>query len=272
MINLNVSQHNVWFWILAFLITAASAVYQRMTGPTYPVRGTAEIGGAEQPFEFLTTEEVGNDLEIVLAAPDTALHAWVEYKRYKSHDQWSRIDLVRNDETLAASLPHQPPAGKLIYQVFAARAEGPAVPLTAEPVIARYKGSVPGWVLLPHILIMFAAMLIANRAGLEALDAEGRPKRLMGTAIILLFIGGFILGPIMQRYAFGAFWTGFPFGTDLTDNKTLIAFIFWLWAWYKNRGSRSGRVWVVVAALVTLIIFLIPHSVLGSELDYTQQT
>jgi hypothetical protein len=36
-----------------------------------------------------------------------------------------------------------------------------------------------------------------------------------------------ILGPVVQYYAFGEFWTGVPFGWDLTDNKTLVAVIFW---------------------------------------------
>lgn len=270
MIDIKIAHHSVWLWILAFLITAGSAVYQRMTGPTYPVRGIAHLGSSEQPYSFLTSEEVGRDLKVSITSPDTAVQAWVKYRRFKSHDAWQRIDLVRDGDMLAAYLPAQPSAGKLIYTVSAAKGEGPAVALTTEPVIARYKGGVPAWVLLPHILIMFMAMLIANRTGLEALDSRGRTKRKMLLTIILLFIGGFILGPVMQKFAFGAYWTGFPFGTDLTDNKTLIAMLFWVWAWFKNRKNQTSRLWIVIATLMTLVIFLIPHSLLGSELDYTQ--
>lgn len=270
MIDLKIARHSALLWILAVVITVASAVYQRMTGPTYPVSGTVLVGDIEQPYEFLTTEEVERDLKVAITASDTAVSAWVEYKRFKSNDEWKRIDLVRDGDDLVAFLPWQPAAGKLIYSVSAARGESPAVSLTSDPVIARYKGAVPAWVLLPHILIMFAAMLIANRTGLEALDSLGKPKKKMLTTIVLLFIGGFILGPIMQKYAFGAYWTGFPLGTDLTDNKTLIAMLFWLWAWFKNRKTHSGRLWIWIAALVTLAIFLIPHSLMGSELDYTQ--
>jgi len=71
----------------------------------------------------------------------------------------------------------------------------------------------------------------------------------------------------MQKYAFGEFWTGVPFGFDLTDNKTLIAFLalaFALWHGSKKEDSR----WVFVfASLALLAVFLIPHSVLGSELN-----
>ena len=40
-----------------------------------------------------------------------------------------------------------------------------------------------------------------------------------------LFLGGMLLGPIVQNFAFGDYWTGIPFGWDLTDNKTLLAAI-----------------------------------------------
>jgi len=36
------------------------------------------------------------------------------------------------------------------------------------------------------------------------------------------------LGPLVQLNAFGDLWTGWPFGGDWTDNKTLFAFIFWV--------------------------------------------
>jgi hypothetical protein len=86
-----------------------------------------------------------------------------------------------------------------------------------------------------------------------------------------LFIGGLILGPIVQQYAFGAFWTGWPFGHDLTDNKTIIAFIFWAIALFQvmKKKPKAG-IWVIVATIVMLAVYLIPHSVLGSEIDYTQ--
>jgi hypothetical protein len=79
-----------------------------------------------------------------------------------------------------------------------------------------------------------------------------------------------VFGPIMQEYAFGAFWTGWPFGHDLTDNKTLVALIFWIIAYFKLRKDSTNRTWPIIAAVVMLAVFFIPHSVLGSEIDYTQ--
>jgi hypothetical protein len=76
-----------------------------------------------------------------------------------------------------------------------------------------------------------------------------------------------ILGPLVQNYAFGELWTGIPFGWDLTDNKTLIALIFWILAVYMNRKSDKP-VYTVLAAVILLLVYSIPHSLFGSQLDY----
>ena len=71
----------------------------------------------------------------------------------------------------------------------------------------------------------------------------------------------------MQLYAFGELWTGIPFGKDFTDNKTLIALIFWIIAFVANR-KKQRPAWIIIAAIVMLLVYLIPHSMGGSEFNY----
>lgn len=269
-INLKIAHHTFLLWVLALLITLGSAIYQRLTGPTYPQRGKVAIGERLIKFRLLRSESVNQDATIRLAVPDTSIGGYLRYRRYKSSDDWSITPLKREGEKLVGYLPHQPAAGKLMYFVYL-ESEGQVTSLTGEqPVILRYKGVVPKMILLPHVLLMFLAMLFSNRTLFESFDAQGRAYRFMLWTIGLFFLGGIVFGPLVQKYAFGAYWTGLPFGTDLTDNKTLIAFIGWLWAWFQNRRGRDGRVWIFFAAILMLAIYLIPHSLLGSELDYTK--
>jgi di/tricarboxylate transporter len=117
---------------------------------------------------------------------------------------------------------------------------------------------------------MFFGFWFAVRTGMEAVAKRNNLYKLTLWTTILLFFGGIILGPVIQKYAFGAFWTGWPFGHDLTDNKTLVAFIMWVVALWKMRKNKADRKWAIIAALVTLAVFIVPHSVLGSEIDYTK--
>jgi hypothetical protein len=257
-------------WALAFIITIAAAVYQRATGPTYPVHGEIDLADSEIHYRLARSHGGEEDHDVVVKVDNRDVNGAVQYKKYKTDDPWTTLSMVRKEDHLTAKLPHQPPAGKLEYKVILSH-EDEQISLTGEqPVIIRFRGDVPSFILIPHVVIMFLAMLFSNRAGVEALRAKANPRKYALWTLALLFVGGIILGTIVQKLAFGAFWTGFPLGYDLTDNKTLIALIGWLAAVIAGRGGRPARWWVLGAAILLLVVYLIPHSLLGSELDYSQ--
>jgi len=251
-------------WALAAVITVGSAVYQRMTGPTFPIRGKAAIGGETVSFRLPRSEESVRDCEVRVRVPNEAVSGRVDYRPLGSAEPPLRVPMTRVGEFLTCRLPAQPPAGKLEYGVTLS-AGGRETSLTGkEPVVIRFKGAVPAAVLIPHILIMFAGMLLSTRAGLEAAGRGARARTFAAWAFGLLFAGGLILGPVVQKLAFGAFWTGFPLGRDLTDTKTLATIALWIVALIAGRKDRPARGWFLAASLVTLAVYLIPHSLLGS--------
>jgi hypothetical protein len=140
------------------------------------------------------------------------------------------------------------------------------------PVVMRYRGEVPLAVLVPHIGILFLSMLVGVRAALGALWARPETFRLSQITLAGITFGGMILGPIVQKYAFDAFWTGWPFGRDLTDNKTVVLWLAWIVAVLAVRGARDAtdrfaRTLVVTAALVMVVVYLVPQSLRDSRLD-----
>jgi hypothetical protein len=256
-----------WLWVTAVVITLASAVYQRMSGPTYPVRGTVTLGGQQVSLRLTRTHPGAGDQPVVLAVPDRAVEGQVAWRRYPTNDPWQTMPLARTGDSLVSALPHQPVAGKLEYQVRLQRGAERAV-FPERPAITRFRNDVPAAVLVPHVFAMFLAMLFSTAAGLSALGQWPQARREAKLCIALLMVGGFVLGPLMQWYGFGAWWTGVPFGWDLTDNKTLLAAIAWLLAAWQMRGGRPARAAIVAAALTTLVVFAIPHSVWGSEFKW----
>jgi hypothetical protein len=239
-----------------------------MTGPTYPVSGEVEFRGSRISYELLRSHGGPADQPVAVSVPDTTVTGTLVWRRYKTGDAWTRQTLIRIEDNLSGVLPHQPPAGKLEYHIELAKDGDILMVPQDENVVTRFKGHVPVAVLAPHVLLMFLAMLISTRAGLEAL-ANGRRLRLYTLlAAALMFVGGIVFGPIVQKYAFDAYWTGFPVGMDLTDNKTLISMVMWVVALIALWRRAGARWWVLAASVVTLVIFLIPHSLHGSELQY----
>lgn len=257
------------FWAVSVVFTIAFILYQRITGPTYEIRGKVEINNQEIKYKLLRTTDSDTDQDIRINVSDTSISGYYKFKRYKSYDEWTTRPMIRENNELVAYIPHQPTAGKVEYSIVLIH-KNSEFNLSKKDVIIRYKGKVPIWIVVIHVLTIFTAMLLSTRAGLEALISGKRLFSLTYLTIIFLIIGGMIFGPIMQKYAFGAYWTGWPIGHDLTDNKTAVALLFWLIAFFVLLRSKLNRTWPIIASVVLIIVYLIPHSVLGSEIDHTK--
>jgi hypothetical protein len=224
------------------------------------------LDGTSYRFELIRSHGGTTNCPLVFAISDTAVTGTVFYRKFPTSEEWTVISMVRNGENLTAELPNQPAAGKLEYRIEFMK-NGNSYPLHEKnATVVRFKGDVPAAFLFPHIILMFIAMLFANLAGVMAISRYRQFRFYTWLTLIFVGIGGMILGPIVQLYAFGEAWTGIPFAWDLTDNKTLLAFVFWILAVVMNRKKeRPG--YVVLASLVMLAVYSIPHSMFGSQLD-----
>lgn len=257
---------NGWLWTIAIIVTLLSVLFQRMTGPSYPISGKVQLGSQYVYYRLERSHDAAKNYVIQLEAPGLEVHGKVMWRKANSvNPNWIVNAFVRERNLLKATLPRQEPAQKLEYKVTL-EAGRTSVPLNkGDPIVIRFRNEVPNGWLIPHILFMFGAMLFAIRAGLGAwVGYTGNLYALSFWTNVMLWLGGIFFGCIVQQYAFGAFWTGFPLGYDLTDNKTLLAIIIWgvtLWAY--AHYPHSYRRWIIIAAIVTLIIFCIPHSMNG---------
>lgn len=265
----------VVLWVVAVLCAVGSAAYQRLTGPTVSVFGRVTVNGASYRYRLPRSGTSTHDRLVSLPVAPGVTGGHLEYRRLRSRDAWEEVPLTVDGDRLVASLPRQPAAGKLEYTVTLATTGGAVrLPPDEAPVTLRFKDPVPAWILLPHILLMFTGLLVGIRAGLGAIWA---PIGLRGLAIVTLAtttVGGLVLGPLVQKLAFGQLWAGFPFGNDLTDDKTMIMWLAWVVAAVVivragDASPRRVRGSALAAALVMLAVYLVPHSVRGSELDYT---
>lgn len=261
---------NILIWVLAFILMVASAVYQRATGPTYPMKGSKFVNSKEIKYKLPRSHDGQGEELVKIEVPDQTVTGKLTYKRFKSHDEWTTADLKRSDNQLLGDIPEQPPAGKVIYHIDLVEQSGKTVRLNGEGAVIRFKGKVPPWVLYPHIFFMFFAMVLSTKTGLHAAFGGQHLLQYAIVTTLLFMMGGMLLGPIVQKYAFDAYWTGWPFGTDLTDNKTLVAFIFWAIAVWRLKKDPTNKWWPIIAAVVLIAVYLIPHSMLGSEIDYTK--
>lgn len=273
-------------WLVAAAVTSLYILYEN--DPYDPLRGTASFrSGTEVGYSLIRSRVTGRELPVAVRT-DEAVEGYVLFRRLSSTDEWQRAEMKRqavrigshgggeSEELLAAMLPAlNKMGGKYAFRIVLTLDEE-TLQIDGgdgEPVVARFRGSIPAWILIPHIVFIMLSLLFGLRASLAALLRESPGTGLMWTTIATLLLGGFVFGPLVQLYAFGVLWSGIPFGWDLTDNKVLFELLLWLFAVYCNTGPRKGGAWsrrsIILAGAGTFLIYLIPHSLFGSAYDYT---
>ncbi len=159
-----------------------------------------------------------------------------------------------------------------------------------QPFVFKYIGHVPLVVIGSHLLFIifitpfFIALATTNSFSLiTGATSDVKPTaKLILWSVICCFIGGYPIGFAMNWYAFDGFWEGIPFGTDATDNKTQILFVYIIFVmlamWGSLRGNPKNNLyspktlgWLGVGSFVMMLaIYLIPHSIqFSKELTYS---
>jgi hypothetical protein len=143
----------------------------------------------------------------------------------------------------------------------------------------RFEGPRSTILLIAHILCMFVSFLLMVFVLLTAFeDVKNKAVRIrLGKqtlwATIILFLGTFPIGIWLEYQVYATYWTGIPFGHDITDSKALIIFIYWLVMLYLLKGSAlnndprkdligatAARWTAVVGVGLSLALYLVPHS------------
>lgn len=264
---------NITLWIVAVILTIASIFYQNTTGPTYPKKGNIVFAGKQIDYKLDRSWLINTDCQIKIFTNDSLIKGAIIWKRFKTQDNESSRPMRYENGYLTGDLDRQEKtATKLQYYIQLSTVQPGTQNVDQlafipdkNGVVIRFRGDVPFMIIILHIIFIFAFELMSLKTGMEFFRKEPKYKKYTFWTLGFAAIGGLLLGPLVQYFAFGEWWTGFPFGIDLTDNKMLIAFIAWVGALIALYKSKKPGYWILGATIITLAIFLIPHSVLSGN-------
>ena len=277
-----------WRILIAFIFTLVLLFFARKTTTVKPVHKTVERGGILIEHDTVPKKRGEGDAVIpvkVTGAKEVKLF----YRIGKGEFQAVNMNLKEGESDLfVASIPHHKKGTKAWYYIEAQKQIGDkrvAVSLPDKessrfkPILLKFEGHSPPFVILSHILCLFGAIFFSVLAAFSAVDVKkgkGTLKKSVGFSLltfIFLFVGFFPLGWALNYFTFGVLWEAFPFGSDVTDNKGQIAFISWLVTLFLVKGMVLGKnpsknlvsektysIMVIISFVITVAMYLIPHS------------
>jgi hypothetical protein len=279
----------VWKIVVAFFFTLLLLFFTRKTTAVRSVYKVVENSGIRIEH-FTVPKQVGNEIPVISAKVEGASEVRLVYKIGKDGEYQSvNMNPKPGEENIfSASIPLHPKGMKAWYYIEAIGSkENGEIKITlpeknqgtVKPIRHKFEGVVPAYIVIPHVFSIFAAFFFATLTLFSAIDLKRRKitlrksVRLCAITLLLLFIGFFPFGWAMNHFAFGVLWEAFPFGKDVTDNKSQIMFLFWLVTLFTVKGTlwskderkdlvsdRGFSTLVIVSFIATMLILAIPHS------------
>jgi hypothetical protein len=265
---------------LTLLLLAAA----RRLSMRKPVDMVSE-GAGLRVFHRTVTEQVGpaQPRLVVQVEPAESLAVVVRWISPPSDEVEERSMVRTAPDVYECSVPDLGKGARMRYWITATNVGGAEVRLpkdAGESLLIKFKGTASSVVLAAHVAFMFGAFffMVMSLFGairiIRGLEDKKSTVRSARWVLILSFLGGWPLGFLLNYQTFGVLWEGYPFGYDITDNKTQVLFIFWLvslllaWGSFTGTGEGKDRLGrrafaaaILVSFLVSLALFILPHSI-----------
>lgn len=278
-----------WRILFAFIFTLILLSVARKITAVKSVHKTVEKSGIIIVHDTVP-KKVGEGDALIPVKVNGAEEVKLFYRIGEGEFQMVEMDLKKEEGDLfVASIPHHQKGSKVWYYIEAQKQiEDKKIAVSLpdrdspdfEPILLKFYGAVPPYITLSHVLSIFSAVFFSVLAVFSALDlkrGKGTLKKSVVYSVltfILLFMGFFPLGWALNYFAFGTLWEAFPFGSDVTDNKSQIIFLFWLATLFLAKGTIFGKnpskniasektysTMVIISFVVTVAMYLIPHSI-----------
>jgi len=283
-------------FIIAFVVTLAMLYIARTNSLGRPEHVSQQNNGFA--FEFTTVAKIIEHESDTIAVHITG-PSGTDFRVLFRTSQLTRDTEEPSDGFASIPMPPKPGVDNVYYRVVRAGpkggrfyhyyfqvvdADGATLATFKHPngslFYLRYIGEVPSVILILHIVFTFATVFCVAMAlihGMNLVTGRGNLRTVilcLAWGTFFCFMGGYPFGIPMNYYAFNGSWEGVPFGTDATDNKTQLMFVFLLFATATGLGTltkgRFGRDLfsprtiggiAIGSFLVMLFIYLIPHSI-----------
>ena len=221
----------------------ASAVWQRLTGPTHPKRGSTAVAGETVRWRLLRSGTTGEPLMVAVPAP-RGVPGTLHYRRFPLDEPFREIAMGREARRSRRPAAHPAPGRQARVLRDARRPAGGTVRIPdGEPVVMRFKGDVPAARAdPPRRGDVRLGMMIGVRAALAA--ALGRPeaRRYAWVAVVRdRRSAASCSGRSCRSTPSGRSGRAGRSASDLTDNKTLGMWLAWVGGGRRARGVAGSR-------------------------------
>ena len=117
--------------------------------------------------------------------------------------------------------------------------------------------SLPSKISILSSLVLFTALLLSFRVGLEYFNENQKIKKLTLPVVTFFFFYSIAITPLRKTYELNALNKEVPPITALFDLQSIILFVLWITAMIVIFNSRNPKLPALVFSIITVLVFLL---------------
>ena len=160
--------------------------------------------------------------------------------------------------TLYAYIPAQPPLSRVQYRVELTDSGKTYLFPVENNLTMEFLGHVPSQISMFYFITLFAGLLLAVRTGFEVFREPPRLRLYTLFTVISFFCFTLVFSTVKKGCELGIIGgTKIAPITDIFSTGPVLLFALWILAMIIIFNLKKTRIWAVVAAVGTIVIFLL---------------
>ena len=248
-------KQNLILWISAFVITFLAGFLQNRLSENYPISGSFGIDGKEMGYKLDKVYYGINDYKFYITTEIEGIKGKLDWKELNS-DNWNFSDLIDNTHIIIGTIPHQKPLTRIEYLIRLPYNNKQYTILPGnKSVTITFLGNVPASVNFYFLFTLFGGIILAIRTGLEYFNSPGKIKTLTIFTLIFFAVNAFAFQPLKRTDELGMIGKGAVPINEIFPLSSVLLFVTWVVATALIFNTRKNRVWALIAAVITILIF-----------------
>lgn len=245
-------------WLLAIVLTAYLVVLQLVMESSYPVVTEINTGKQKISLQLIRSFEGDGDCPVIFPIGDIAVKGHLVYNLKSDTLNQVKRDFKREGDKLTSYLPQQLPGTEMEYRVFLEREKAKIDVNNGKPVVIKFKGKVPLYLILVNAFCIITVLLLSSLTGFYALFNVRSYRWIIYILLISSLFLSLFLFPLVQKYSLNR-WSYMPKMWSLHTKLLLTSLIWVITALLSLFVKKLRRLWLILASIITCVLFLIPH-------------
>jgi hypothetical protein len=225
---------------------------------SYPVVTEINTGKQKISLQLIRSFEGDGDCPVIFPIGDIAVKGHLVYNLKSDTLNQVKRDFKREGDKLTSYLPQQLPGTEMEYRVFLEREKAKIDVNNGKPVVIKFKGKVPLYLILVNAFCIITVLLLSSLTGFYALFNVRSYRWIIYILLISSLFLSLFLFPLVQKYSLNR-WSYMPKMWSLHTKLLLTSLIWVITALLSLFVKKLRRLWLILASIITCVLFLIPH-------------